>query len=828
MVQTTRAAVSSGVAVALAATLASSMASALASSTGAALGSASGSGGALPLLFGAQRFSLSSGLAVKKSPMQTGAANSLAWSTGKLGLVRGPTRPVRPTQSGRRLQSRGRPRAATDPNDAPNAGAAASTSNNSGNSSLASEEDEEELTPFAELLDVLALVGLIMAFLVVLRAAILVYWSRFANARYYWEGRQKKFEESKSPHGHPLYKARLTIRKKHGREKRRRSATFKSLPASLVFPNMEFLIYGIFSAGLTEGAVASLGDASCEGGCVGVCVLTLIVMGLAFIAGFAQVIHFYWRHCRASWSENTVDAARDVEDPVLRLISKLRQRYGLSPLGRERGGYEAPEEDSEEPARTERLLASPFSLLHSNAGDACDAMSTLWLSRSSGNISGVFYDLFSIALMLGLGVALGLEDVASQANWSAITQAVIVFILQACLALYVLMLSPSIDRIDNFQTWVQLMLEATATFLLLSPLISGSEPSGNTAKLSAFVALILALLAVFLPVITRIYDVVVVPFIEWVLAGADCRKLIALLVHMVCMIPGCVLGLLGCDVADIADAGLENVSSYHLDVPEEQGKDQDEEPAEAEDKLEQPRHMRKSTFGSDADEEVDAQLSINASSIREATAPTTALPSQKDQFYDIQVVVVQDRAKAVTAAVVIQKFARGHYGRVRLRKQAATAAKISRTLQRARAAKKKSRMRRSSTLSMLQPVEGRAESSPTPRRGRVTVVRRRSTRSRSRVTMEENVPAATPAVHSTTSSASLEDDATRFAAPARTLSHADRTDHLVRSFLEVARQAKQKREASHCATTNTESAQQPGEKRPALTRTSSSSFGVGF
>jgi hypothetical protein len=311
MVQTTRAAVSTGVAVALAATLACSLASALASSLGAALGSASGSGGALPLLFGAQRFSLSSGLAVKKSPMQTGAANGLAWSTGQLGLVRGPTRPKRPTQSGRRLQSK-------DSNST--AGVAVSTSNKSGNSTLNSEEDEE-LTPFAELLDVLALVGLIMAFLVVLRLAILVYWSRFANARYYREARQNKFEERQSPHGHPLHKLRLTIRnrraggytvttvggmQKHRREKRRRPATFRALPASLVFPNMEFLIYGIFSAGLTEGAVASLGDASCEGGCVGVSVLTLIVMGLAFIAGFAQVIHFYCRHCRASWCVNQV------------------------------------------------------------------------------------------------------------------------------------------------------------------------------------------------------------------------------------------------------------------------------------------------------------------------------------------------------------------------------------------------------------------------------------------------------------------------------------------------------------------------------------------
>jgi len=658
MVKTMTSAVSSVLLVSLAATLASSTASALAASLGAAVGSSSGSGGALPLLFGAQRLSLSSGLAVKKSPMQTGAANGLAWSTGRLGLVRAPTRP-KATTTGRSLQS-------TSSSSTTNA-AALTSINTSGNTTLTSSNSEEyeELTPFAELLDVLAFVGLIMALLAVLRLAILVYWTRFANTRYYREARQKKFEESQSPHGHPVHRARLTIRKKNRREKRRPPATFKGLPASLVFPSMEFLVFGIFSAGLTETSVAALCDESCENECVWAAILTLAVMGSALIAGAAQVTHFYLRHCRASWSENAVDAAQAVEDPVLRLISMLRQRCGWSPIGRERGGYEASEEDATEPARTERLLSSPFRLLHSNAGDACDAMGSLWLSRSSGSISGIFYDLFSIALMLSLGVAFGLEDLAAGATWSAVTQAVIVFILQLCLTLYVLMLCPSIDRIDNFQTWLQLLLEACSTLFLLSPLMSGSEPSSNEAKLSSFIALIVALIAVFLPVINKIYDVVVVPLIEWILAGADCRALIAVLVHMICMIPGCVLGWLGCDSADLADAGLEGVSSYTLQGVEEQD--------EAEDQLEQPvRVSSEPHLLNKPGLEVGTTamvLGAGANGICKRSVSSTSSHPRKHAAGDIRLELYENDVVKARAAVALQRFARGYRVRRHLKRK---------------------------------------------------------------------------------------------------------------------------------------------------------------
>ena len=41
----------------------------------------------MPLVFGAQRFSTSSGMACKQSELSTGVADSMAWSSGELGLI---------------------------------------------------------------------------------------------------------------------------------------------------------------------------------------------------------------------------------------------------------------------------------------------------------------------------------------------------------------------------------------------------------------------------------------------------------------------------------------------------------------------------------------------------------------------------------------------------------------------------------------------------------------------------------------------------------------------------------------------------------------------
>ena len=83
-------ATSIAVAVSIAVSIATSIGGAVAGATGTAAGvGAAGVGGAAgggiaPLLWGAQRFSLTNGLAVEKSEVHSGVAGSLGWISGEL------------------------------------------------------------------------------------------------------------------------------------------------------------------------------------------------------------------------------------------------------------------------------------------------------------------------------------------------------------------------------------------------------------------------------------------------------------------------------------------------------------------------------------------------------------------------------------------------------------------------------------------------------------------------------------------------------------------------------------------------------------------------
>jgi hypothetical protein len=144
------------------------------------------------------------------------------------------------------------------------------------------------------------------------------------------------------------------------------------------------------------------------------------------------------------------DVAAEIEDPMMRLVSKLRRcTAGMcaNPMSREKGSFEKSDEDSEEPARTERLLARPFKVFHDNPGDAYDALSLFWLTRSSGGRAvGVFYDMICFLVMISLGVVLGLEEVASDhamekhQGWAVVG-------LQIGLAFFIFVFVPSNDRL---------------------------------------------------------------------------------------------------------------------------------------------------------------------------------------------------------------------------------------------------------------------------------------------------------------------------------------------------------------------------------------------
>lgn len=116
-IESVTAVVTVSIATAMAASVASSVVAAVASSVasaaagaaggsagGGAAASSSGGGSALPLVFGAQRFQASTGLAIETSPLQSGVADSLGWASGNFGLAGGQSPSAQSEPARRRLR----------------------------------------------------------------------------------------------------------------------------------------------------------------------------------------------------------------------------------------------------------------------------------------------------------------------------------------------------------------------------------------------------------------------------------------------------------------------------------------------------------------------------------------------------------------------------------------------------------------------------------------------------------------------------------------------------------------------------------------------------
>jgi hypothetical protein len=169
--------------------------------------------------------------------------------------------------------------------------------------------------------------------------------------------------------------------------------------------------------------------------------LTLTALMSAFCSSFAYGLTY------RSHAERSGEAS-SVEDPIMRWLSQLRRRFFASPLPRAPGEFVKSDEDAEEPARTERLLAQPFQLFHSKAGDAHDVLSLFWLSRSTGGrLVGVLYDMACFLVMLSIAVVYGLGDLAER-HGAEREQAIAVVSLQLGLSLHVFTFRPSNDRLS--------------------------------------------------------------------------------------------------------------------------------------------------------------------------------------------------------------------------------------------------------------------------------------------------------------------------------------------------------------------------------------------
>ena len=237
-------------------------------------------------------------------------------------------------------------------------------------------------------------------------------------------------------------------------------------------------------------------------GCCGLRCYWPALVVLAFLAahitlGFVRCLRFNRRFRASTWKPAPPPGSvGEVEDPLYRLLGAVRRRLachlmtadadgGVMLLDRVRGEFAT---DKVEPARTERLLRTPFRLMHDEPSDALDALRLVWMSRATG------------------------------------------------VALYVLVLWPSVDRLDSLLISCQFALEGTQTLLTLvsaaegpdasalpdvmsnasATVLGGSSSLGGDASSpwspTALVALSCGLISMMLPALLKCYDLICLLF----------------------------------------------------------------------------------------------------------------------------------------------------------------------------------------------------------------------------------------------------------------------------------------------------------------------------
>jgi len=293
---------------------------------------------------------------------------------------------------------------------------------------------------------------------------------------------------------------------------------------------------------MVEAGVATLASETSGPACIGSAVVIVSGWALLTITAMLLVLRFHRRFCRTVWSEaERAGSWKDVNDPLMRLRSCFRGCFGAEAVRRDAGEFKMIDADSEEPARTERILSSPFTLLHQSPNDAFEAMGSAWLGRSTGDsLTGITYDFVCFLVMICLGVTCGLGELAER-NGAGTIQAIVSIALTVGLSLYIFVLRPSIDRLENSQNCFQLFVEGLSTFLLLVPLFFPDAPHTITA-LAAFFG---ALLGVLVPIVLKMYDSVFVPLWQWRAGGGDCKSLMATVRQIMWSVPGLILDMLG-------------------------------------------------------------------------------------------------------------------------------------------------------------------------------------------------------------------------------------------------------------------------------------------
>ena len=157
-------------------------------------------------------------------------------------------------------------------------------------------------------------------------------------------------------------------------------------------------------------------------------------------------------------------------------IERLAERRGFR--DRKSGTFGLPEDDTKEPARTERILSQPFKLWRSHSADAWQSREGYFFFRVNASTRfGLWYRVLVVAMNMAFGVISGLQPLLAPGSTAAFTQTTAVCALQLTMAISSFHFVPDADRIISRFASTQFLLEGLATALLLGE--SVTKPAAN-------------------------------------------------------------------------------------------------------------------------------------------------------------------------------------------------------------------------------------------------------------------------------------------------------------------------------------------------------------
>ena len=406
---------------------------------------------------------------------------------------------------------------------------------------------------------------------------------------------------------------------------------FRALPGSLMWPIPEVTLLAAFSSGLLQCSASVVGAYVAGYSTVArnllLAISTMLMVFLFYGHQAWQLVVFFRHHNEHCWSDaEAPESKADISDPAMAMLTNISCGL-IKPRSRVVGEFAAPEEDDEEPGRTERSLARFFCFRRPRFRDMPhgDALAELgvWLGDATGSRRGLWYLFAMIALQHVVALCLGFGQVFP---WTVSTdggRCFLVFVLGTqVLGTVWAACGTANDKIDGFEKLISYGVEGASCGLVLAAnvLAQGSGTEGDEAEdlqrltlslqfsgLSAQMLLII----VFIPMAITVYNSFICPVITTIWSGdGDWRENLTQMAMTLILLPWSILSaFFGCGGSGLDEALVGEMEGTVVDAAassravvaegEEGGDSEEEGEEEEEDAANKGKAHAKGDLGGD-------------------------------------------------------------------------------------------------------------------------------------------------------------------------------------------------------------------------------------